>query len=266
MMGFRHLFGSHFESKKDRAEREKRLAKIRKARIQDWDSKISWEPHMVIRAKSYTTPSLFDVTPTTHQDPALSLKARECVPSPNGLWMYREFILPKWGRLHTFRGSEEGIVEFNGKVAIPMINQRRANDDWRDHPWMSYTPMEYLTTRAGLRKAKGRVVVAGLGMGHHLAEICKKRTVKEVVLVEISEELIEWVLPRVDTNDKLVEVVCGDAYDEMPKLTADTAIVDIFESYGNNAGKRLKLERTCPNINDFWAWGSAPISDDRGCW
>lgn len=242
-------------------EQQAKLDALREKRLQDWTPKIKWSKHLVIRASTYTPPSLFKVKPTRHADPAKSRQARECKLSPGRQWIYRERVLPKWGRLYTMRGSEEGMVEFDGEVVVPMINEALDSKGkrYKEHPWMSFTPMEHFSMRAGIKAARGRVVVAGLGMGQHLVEVCKKRTVTEVVLVERNQDLIDWILPQLDTNDKLVDTVCGDAYVEMPKLTADTAVVDIFETYGNNKRYRARLKRTCPNIGDIWVWGSAYI-------
>jgi hypothetical protein len=49
----------------------------------------------------------------------------------------------------------------------------------------------------------------------------------------------------------------GDAFEVMPTMSADVALVDIFETYGNNGWERSKLERTCKGIRYLWAWGSA---------
>ena len=247
-------------SKKEIASREQQECERRQRLLQEWSPKIKWATSLVIRGESYKPPSLFEVKPTKHKLPQVSLADGEALVSPCGNWMYREIVLPEWGKLLTLSGSKQGDVMFDGDVLIPIINRKYLRHDaWKEEPWMSLTPMELITMRTGVRHARGRVVVAGLGMGHQLQEVCKKRTVKEVVLVERDQGIIDWITPQLDTRGKLVKIICGDAYKEVPKLTADTALIDIFDGYGNNTFSR------CQNINNVWIWGSAPIADG-GYW
>ena len=125
---------------------------------------------------------------------------------------------------------------------------------------MSLTPMEMVTLRGGIRFAKKHTVVAGLGLGHQLIEVSRKKSVKKITLVESSQELVDWLLPRIKTfmGDAKLKVVVGDAKKLVPKMTADVALIDIFRSYGSNDFVE------CPKIPRVWCWGSAEISDSGG--
>jgi len=147
-----------------------------------------------------------------------------------------------------------------------------------------------MTQRPGIRFAKGHTIVAGLGMGWALVEIMRKKTVKHVTLVEKSQSLVDWILPRVMDTAKLrygekwptLDVVVGDAYEVVPDMTADVAVVDIFDSYGSNdfiddvmTKTRSRLPRelrwkhelnVCPNIKRVWSWGKSDVKDAGWCW
>jgi spermidine synthase len=112
--------------------------------------------------------------------------------------------------------------------------------------------------------------VAGLGLGHQLLDVLRRKKVTQVTLVEKSQELAEWILPRlrsaypnIDWSKLAVEI--GDAYKVIPKLTADVCLLDIFPDYGGNSYGAFKLE-CCfrdagrpDSIPRIWAWGSAQV-------
>ena len=109
-------------------------------------------------------------------------------------------------------------VVFDGDIEIPILFEREApGGAWRKYPWMSLTPAELLTLRPGTKLAKGRVVIAGLGPAHQLLEVGKRRAVKEITVVERSEELVNLIMPRAmavlaEHGRTQVRVVGGDAF------------------------------------------------------
>jgi predicted RNA methylase len=165
---------------------------------------------------------------------------------------------------------------FDGPVNIPSLHERGYDGVvWKEDPWMSITPMEMLTLRPGTKLAKGHTVVAGLGLGWQLAQVLAKRSVKKVTLVERSQELIDWVLPRVPGIDACrdrLEIICGDARDVLANFAADVALIDIFPGYGSNEffvtydnDERFRGGRSRPkNIPNVWCWGASPIRESRG--
>lgn len=170
------------------------------------------------------------------------------------------------------RDRAEAHAFFGRDVQIPRITDLKSNH-WDRGPWMSITPMEILTQRIGLKRTKGHVVVAGLGLGWALWKIMERKQVKKVTLVEIDQALIDVVLPRLTLPDKPLEVVCGDAWEVMPKMEADTAFVDIWKSYGGAArlgwtsyretdtdGRAMRTR--CPGIKSVWCWGEFVYKDN----
>ena len=54
------------------------------------------------------------------------------------------------------------------------------------------TPAEMLTQRSGVQAAEGTVVLGGLGLGWLLRKVCEKPSVERVIVVEKSQELLDW--------------------------------------------------------------------------
>jgi hypothetical protein len=249
-----------------REQREKEyILKHRVPKCVPWSPDMKWERQLNLQAKTYTTFSLFPVEPVNSQN------CNECLPSqavvsPHSRFLYCEKKLKMGWSLPTVYGREEGTVIFDGPVVIPALHEaasERAAGKWDIGPWMSLTPSELFTLRPGTKRAKGDVIVAGLGLGHQLIEVSKRKQVKKLILVEKSQELVDWLLPhiRLHMARPVDDVVVGDAYEVMPKLRADVALVDIFPSYGFNSDERKRLERTCPNIGFIWAWGAYELPD-----
>lgn len=232
-------------------EKRMREAAIRRrlANVIDWSPDIKWMPELNISGASYMSQirRLFDVTPSKGVHPS-AIPDAERVTSPCGRWFYCEKILPRGYMISTVSGRREGSVMFDTDVVIPALHEVGHRDT---NPWMSLTPMEIITLRGGTRLAKGHVVVAGLGLGHQLIEVSLRKQVKKLTLVERSDALVKFIMPRVEKFLGCpVEVVVGNAYDLIPKMKADVALVDIFAGYGGNEFCK------CPNIGRVWCWGS----------
>lgn len=221
---------------------------------QDWDELSSkFETKLVLKGSSYNPHRLFDVKPSRvgdKPDTSLSVRDRTDVISPNGGYRYTEVILSRGKMLLTIMGCRRGWVCFDDDIIIPRINAAYTNGGFKIDPWMSITPMEAFTQRYGLSRARGHVVIAGLGMGWLLEHVIRRKQVSRVTLVEVSQELIDWVLPRLDLGDIALDVICGDAYTELTKIVADVALVDIWMTYGGNKFP------ACPYIPYIWCWGS----------
>jgi len=219
----------------------------------EWKECVKWQEMMAIRAESYKPPSLFPVNPTEHVRVHGEIPEDQRVLSPDGRWMYTEVILPRGEALENTNGRKRGQVIFDGPVIIPRIHHSR-DGRWMKEPWMSLTPQEIFTMRSGTRFAKGTVIVGGLGMGYQLQKVCERAKVKEVIVVERDQALIDWVVPQLDLNGKDVEFICGNAYELIPKMDANSALIDIYPCYGGNTFP------PCPKIDKVWVWGSAQLS------
>jgi hypothetical protein len=218
-----------------------------------WTPETKWARELNIAASSYTPPLLFpDLAPVkpdtpNHQDAV-------GIVSPGGQWLYLNKVLPGGTILETAQGRRVGTVMFDSDVIIPCVHDRErrsAQPLWRHRPYMSLTPMEILSLRPGTKKAKGNVIVAGLGLGHQLIEVSKRRQIKELTLVEQSQDLVDWLWPHIEPQlGCKVNVVIGDAQKLLPTMHADVALVDIFPDFGGN-----RLYNETPNIPTVWCWG-----------
>lgn len=235
-----------------------------------WGPDIKFKPSMKIVGDTYQPPSLFDVqvtgpglyNPNEHFDNCRNNFAV----SPGVNWAYRERVLPAGSVLEMASGRRRGAICFDSDVIIPMLHQNAGSPDrpfWRVDPIMSFTPLEYFSLRPGIRAAKGRVIIAGLGMGYMLEQVCNKENVTSVTLVEISQDLVEWIMPRINTHGVDVKIIIGDAPVIVPSLTADVALIDIFSTYGGNRDDwefmvRHKVKGTAPRgaIRKTWIWGA----------
>lgn len=73
---------------------------------------------------------------------------------------------------------------------------------------MSDTPMERISNNDFARKANGKVLIAGLGLGMIIQAIIDKEDVTEIVVIEKYQDVIDLVEPKIK-SDKL-KVICAD--------------------------------------------------------
>lgn len=215
-----------------RAERryDNHLTQARRSEPVEWKPDMKFSPSLHIKASTYKMPSIFAVKPSGDGErrPRPEKHPDKHAISPCGHWLYRERILEAGSSLATKSGNRSGVVIFDGPVKIPMIHSKDRDELWSLDPWMSFTPMEFFTLRPGTRMARGHTIVAGLGLGHQLVEVCKKKNVTKVTLIEKDQGIVDWILPRLDLNDKDFEVVVGDANKLLLDMEADVALVDIY--------------------------------------
>ena len=232
------------------AEERERARERRLAICKPWDG--TWAEELNVVASSYPIP--IDLFPAVPPDVHAS--------SPSGRFRYTKRTLPRGTKLDVSRGSKRGAVLFDGPVAIPVLEEApKWGVEW--NVWMSLAPMEVLTLACGTRFAKGHTVVGGLGLGWQLREVSRRRQVKRITLIEREKELIDWLYPRIAPllGPAPVEVVCGTVEKVLPKLEADVALIDTFDSYGNNGEDLNRLRRSAPSIRGWWGWGTAAIGE-----
>lgn len=227
-----------------------------------WNPAMKWLPELNIIGETYRPLNVFpELAPS--DAPIAELNPAECADSPRKLFRYCIRLHRAGQRLMTWWGSQTGSVMFDADVPIPALFQCRDGEPgvWNESPWMSLTPAEILTLREGTLLAKGHVVIAGLGLGHQLIEVSRRLQVKEIILVELSQELVDFYLPRVREHvKKRLTVIVGDAFEVLPTLAADVALVDIFPAYGGNEAAMQQLRRRCPKIKKMWGWGTATMT------
>lgn len=220
-----------------------------------------WSPELNLTAASFRVWELFSGLPAL-DTPVDELPRGTFVDAPDGSFRYCVRLHRRGQPLQTFFRDQVGTAIFDGDVAIPALYERDPRTGrFGPHPWMSLTPSEIMTLREGTALARGHVVVAGLGLGHQLREVARRLQVRKITLVERSATLVDWLLPVLrPAIRKPLTVVVGDAFEVMPRLRADIALVDIYPAYGGNRRATRALARTCPKIRRFWGWGDAPVS------
>ncbi len=121
---------------------------------------------------------------------------------------------------------------------------------------MSNTQMELRTNSAIMHRAKGHVLINGLGLGVVLAHILSKPEVESVTVIEKSEDVIKLTAPHF--KDKRLTVIHADAYDYKPEPKKRFAAVwhDIWDDIcSDNLASMTKLKRKYGRRTDW-----------QGCW
>jgi hypothetical protein len=228
-----------------------------------WNRKLAWQPELNIQAASYPTVNLFAELRPSDRD-VDELREGEYVDSPGGQFRYAVRLHRRGVALETWWGKQLGSVIFDGDIEIPILFERETPTTWRKYPWMSLTPAELLTLRPGTKLAKGKVIIAGLGLAHQLIEVGKRQAVTEITVIERSRELVEMIMPRamavLASHGRLqVKVLGGDAFKLLPKLEADVALIDVFPAYGDNREAMAELRKQCKGIKRLWDWGATEL-------
>jgi hypothetical protein len=121
---------------------------------------------------------------------------------------------------------------------------------------MSDTPDERRDHFEAVYRAKGHVLLNGLGIGMVLAAILKKNEVERVTVVEIDPDVIALVGPHY--KDPRVAIFCANAYDYQPIKGERYGAVwhDIWDNIcGDNLSGMTKLKRKYGRRTDW-----------QGCW
>ena len=94
---------------------------------------------------------------------------------------------------------------------------------------MSDSPMEKRSNERFVKKAKGDVLIAGLGIGMILLAIQDKPGVKTITIVEKDQTIIDKILPHIPINSK-VKVIQGDIFKYKTKAYFNTIYFDIWNN------------------------------------
>lgn len=146
--------------------------------------------------------------------------------------------IPKRCWLDLYRsGKRHAQCGFDREVYIPVLAKKCQFRNYLE-PWMSLTPNEILTQRGQVKRGKGNVGIAGLGLGWAARRVLERKQVKHLTVVEKDPALLEvFGTPlKKEFGDKL-ELVCGDAY-EHDWCDYAVSMWDIWEDYGGVAWDR----------------------------
>ncbi len=228
---------------------------LMRGRPQQWnEDSTQWDSDMYLSAASFKPPLLFKDVPQSYWG---TDSENNHILSPDGTFAYSNRVLPRGRTLALKRSSKSGEVYFDGNVTIPVLYDAKRPLD----VWMSLTPQELLSMRAGLRFAKGTVVVGGLGLGWLLSKICYKESVGSVILVESSKELMDWYGHEMCARlPKITDVIVGDAYDYVGKFRKKARYVyDLWKGYGQARGD-AKWQAAKEKVPDHaWGWGDVKV-------
>ena len=129
--------------------------------------------------------------------------------------------------------------------------------------WMTLTPVDVDTCENEIKKARGKVVTFGLGLGYFAYMVSEKSNVESITVVEKSENVIrlfeKHILPRFPHKEK-VRIVNADAFEYAEKIMPDEhfdyAFVDTWRdaSDGLPMYERMKkLEHLSEGTEfDYW--------------
>lgn len=106
------------------------------------------------------------------------------------------------------------ICMFAEKVGFPCLKEN-------GRAWMSITLSEINTHKKPIERAKGNVLVLGLGLGYFPYMISRKDSVKSITIVERSQEVIDiftqYILPQFEHKNKIT-IVKADALSFLDNL------------------------------------------------
>ncbi len=129
--------------------------------------------------------------------------------------------------------------------------------------WMTLTPVDVDTCENEIKKARGRVVTFGLGLGYFTYMVSEKDNVESITVVEKSENVIrlfeKHILPRFAHREKVI-IVKADAFEYaeniMPTENFDYAFVDTWRDASDGLPmyeKMKELEELSPRTEfDYW--------------
>lgn len=108
-----------------------------------------------------------------------------------------------------------------------------------DQIMMSNTPMEMETQVDFVRSAKGKVFIAGLGIGMVTLAIQDNPEVTEITILEKEQEVIDLVAKHLPFNKK-VKIVQGDAFTFKTPEQFDILYFDIWNTISADNYREMK--------------------------
>lgn len=137
---------------------------------------------------------------------------------------------------------------------------------------MSDSWMEQETNIGMVRQAKGHVLIAGLGMGMIVLAMQELEEVESITVVEIDQEIIDFITPNLDLYDK-VKIVCSDIHDFVPDRQYDTVYCDIWNDISGANFEEMEeltcaLQADCKGEVKHWRYTSTyeMYEEDNGEW
>ena len=128
--------------------------------------------------------------------------------------------------------------------------------------WMTLLPNEIITQRVPIKKARGKVLTYGLGLGYYAIMCALKPEVSSVTVVERDENVItlfkNLILPRFDCGDKIT-VVTADAFDYARNTAPDGGFDYVFADIWHDPTDGVELYKKFKSLEidkhaqyDYW--------------
>jgi hypothetical protein len=175
-------------------------------------------------------------------------------------------LAKKRNTLKIMQGANgEGYVAFDKPIYIPRVVRRRSKDvEFNRHVVMSMTPMEVISQRPGVRKARGNVLIGGLGMGWLVRRVCEKRSVKHVTVCEIHQGIAQFFGYPLKREFKHLDIEVIDVYDHLDSklYVYDTILMDIWTG-GGDAELDRRFEALMAAHPRVWGWRWFPEAYKR---
>ncbi|MGM9935243.1 hypothetical protein [uncultured Clostridium sp.] len=119
---------------------------------------------------------------------------------------------------------------------------------------MRLDPREIESSYETICYARGKVGIVGLGLGYVAQEISKKNDVSEVIVYEVSQDVIDLYKENFGENDK-IKILCGDAF-KAERERFDFFYVDIYGySLSLKVVRDYKKFNKLHEIEEYSFWG-----------
>ena len=230
-----------------------------------WDEQLALTGKHFIDAKTFPFEPIFDI-------PSAKLEqigdADKYVVSPERTCAYQNRVL-HYGTPLELHGH--GYVMFSDDVVIPMLIDMNRDHNGDSFPekteerervyfgnvWMSLTPNEMWSQRDGIEIARDTVVIGGLGLGWFLRQVCEKESVEKVIVVDASNDLLDWYGYDLCAQlPKVTDVICDDIYRQVGRHGDDAIyLLDIWPTQDAVNDDEDFIAAKQRLGNRLWGWG-----------
>lgn len=128
--------------------------------------------------------------------------------------------------------------------------------------WMSLTWMEVQSLWAPIRRARGRVGTAGLGMGYAILRMAAKEEVTEVVVYEVDSRVIKFFNDTQGHRPEMekITIIEGDVYELMVEEEFDMVLMDPYDTLlPDRVITDAKHFRRMNSIKEYRFWGQEKV-------
>lgn len=143
--------------------------------------------------------------------------------------------------------SVNGYVYFRVTKPITITELQIKNKKWET--WMVDDPPHWWSMQNYAINSMGNVLVAGLGLGLVIHELCKNVDVNSITVVEINEDVIELITPLLLTSEYCnIKIIKDDFYNFIneTKERFDRVIVDLWTTESLDETLKILNEEVTP--------------------